>query len=157
MIPDTRKEPKTEDLLYKQIIKFFSAEEKKIKKKFEIKFIEMPNSKIQNLPPARFSGRQSWVSKEMIGEMAKNLGIYIRQSGGKYNRIIAYARGSYLEAVRLAGIESVLREDELAILKKKGIRWMKVGLRMDEAFNIFKQRIVEFAQDNGENKQLTLF
>ena len=75
---------------------------------------------------------------------------------------IAYVRGSYLEAIRLAAkksgteIKEIFSDDELAQLKRKGIRWMKIGLRMPEAFTIFRKRIKEFIRVE-DDKQLKLF
>ena len=131
--------------MYKQIVRFF--EEEKIRDKFEIVFIEIPKGES---PPQHFRSGRTLIKKEQIVQMANN--VRRRVSNRK---AIAYVRGAYLEVVRLANVESVLREEELAVLKKKGIRWMKVGLRMDEASEIFKKRIVEFSKN--ENKQLTLF
>ena len=148
LIPESRKRPITESLLYKQIIRFF--EEEKIRDKFEIKFIEIPQS---NLPPKNFRSGRTWVSKEQINQMA---GSVKHQVSNTNRKAIAYVRGAYLEAVRLANVESVLSEAELAPLKKKGIRWMKVGLRMDEAFTIFKRRVKEIIK-NDEDRQLQLF
>ncbi len=139
LIPESRKRPITESLLYKQIIKFFSAEGgEKMIDKFEIVFIEVPKG---NLPPARFRSGGTLIKKDQIAQMADD--VRRRVSNRK---AIAYVRGAYLEVVRLANVESVLREEDLAPLKKQGIRWMKVGLRMDEAFTIFKKRIVEFSK-----------
>lgn len=131
--------------MYKQIVRFF--EEEKIRDRFEIVFIEIPKG---NLPPARFRSGRNLITKDQIVQMADDVR---RQTSNR--KAIAYVRGAYLEVVRLANVESVLREEELKALKKKGIRWMKIGLRMDEAFTIFKKRIVEFSK--SENKQLTLF
>ena len=145
-IPESRKRPITESLLYKQIVRFF--EEEKIRDKFEIVFIEVPKG---DLPPRNFRSGRSWVSKEQINQMANNVRHQVSN-----RKAIAYVRGAYLEAVKLANVESVLSEAELAVLKKKGIRWMKVGLRMDEAFEIFKKRIKEFVNED-EDRQLQLF
>lgn len=145
LIPESRKRPITESLLYKQIIRFF--EEEKITDKFEIVFIKVPQS---NLPPQRFRSGRSWVSKEQIHQMAE----FVKHRVSN-RKAIAYVRGAYLEVVRLANIESVLREDELKVLKKKGIRWMKVGLRMPEAFGIFQKRIIKFSKVEN-SKQLKL-
>ena len=93
--------------------------------------------------------------------MAESITEYLYENGNKYDIKIAYARGSYLEAVRLVNkklateIKEIFTEQELAMLKKQGIRWMKVGLRMEEAFNIFKKRIKEFINED-EYKQLKL-
>jgi hypothetical protein len=45
-------------------------------------------------------------------------------------------------------IRSLLTEADLQPLKKRGIMWMKVGLRMPDAFDIFKYRIREIVREN---------
>jgi hypothetical protein len=93
-------------------------------------------------------------------------------------KVIAYVRGAYLEAVRLANkklqptthdpqtIIELFDDDELAQLKKKGIMWMKVGLRIPTAFIAFRIKmrcIVEDADKDSarnidmEGAQLKLF
>jgi hypothetical protein len=73
-----------------------------------------------------------------------------------YRQRIAYVRGSYIESIRLAGglagvkVAEVLGEEDLDGLRHRGIRWMKVGLRMEETFSIFKQRMLELAE--GQTK-----
>jgi hypothetical protein len=215
LIPESRKQPLTESLLYKQVIRFF--EEEKIRDKFEIAFITIEdgifpisdfrfifeslrasqslerqisdfvnqkskiiNHKSSKLPPQNFRSGRSWVSKAQINQMADSIVDYLRfkisDCGFNKSKIenhkseikaLAYVRGSYLEAVREANkklrvtdyelqVTSVLAEEELTQLKKKGIRWMKIGLRMPEAFDIFKARIRKIAKE-GESRQLTLF
>jgi len=119
------------------------------------------NSKIK-LPPKNFPSGRLWISKKIIKKMTENIIKYLHQNGNKYNTKIVYARGSYLEATKLAsqksGIEvrEIFTENELAGLKKKGIMWMKVGLRMSESFEIFKKRIRGLARVDAR-KQLSLF
>lgn len=178
LIPESRKRPITESLLYKQIVRFLYDE--KIEAKFDIVFISIADGVVEigsrcqvlgssknvnnlkaktynlkpnaKLPPERFRSGRSWISKEVKQEMAKAIAEYIKENGAKYDNIVAYVRGSYLDATRISRemlgieIEEIFTEDELAKLKKQGIRWMKVGLRMPEAFTIFQKRIVEFAK-----------
>lgn len=199
LIPESRKNPMTDSLLYKQIVRFF--EEEKIRDKFEIAFITIesgimnqesvknekhnslfmvPNSK--SLPPQRFRSGMSWINKKQIEQMAENIVEYIKTLKHENIKTIAYVRGAYLEAVRIANrnLELVTRnsykdneklqvtdyklriteffsDDELAQLKKKGIMWMKVGLRMPTAFIAFRMKIKEFVKEcEREPKQLKL-
>jgi hypothetical protein len=205
LIPESRRKPIAESLLYKQIIRFLKEE--KIREHFSIAFITtnegivsaassqllagrsdenkslIANSyklKANKLPPKNFRSGRSWVSKKQIEHMAEKVVDYVRTHAEKYDKIIAYVRGSYLEAIRMANkvmsneqcvirkngklpitnyplpITELFTDDELAQLKKKGIRWMKVGLRMPEAFTIFKKRIRDIIRES-ENRQLTLF
>lgn len=167
----------TESLLYKQIVRFL--EEEGIRDMFEIAFITIesgimnqesgkehnslfmiPNSK--SLPPKNFRSGRSWISKKVKEEMAENIAEYLKTQKHKNTKTIAYARGSYLEAVRLAvkksGVEvkEIFDDDELAQLKKKGIMWMKVGLRMPTAFIIFRMKMRFIAMENNSG-QLRLF
>jgi len=177
-IPESRKRPIAESLLYKQIVRFLQYE--KLEDKFDIAFISITDGVLEAkesdgfdygvskvaLPPKKFQSGRSWITKEVKQEMAKEIVEYLKKTRHIYGRRMAYVRGSYLEAVRMANeelrmrnpelmIKEIFTEDELAELKKRGIMWMKVGLRMPEAFEIFKKRMVEFSQE--ENKQLTLF
>ncbi|MFH1565489.1 MAG: hypothetical protein ABIC82_06685 [bacterium] len=188
-IPESRKRPITKSLLYKQIIRFF--EEEGIRDRFEIAFItindgvisdfrfqisdfenhksKIINRKFQKLPPANFRSGRLWITKEQIEQMADSIVDFIKTQEHKNIKTIAYCRGSYLEAVRLASkksgieIKEIFSDDELAQLKKKGILWMKVGLRMPTPFIIFRMKIREFIKEDNDdnndnkNKQLTLF
>lgn len=195
-IPESRKRPITESLLYKQIIRFLHEE--RIEGYFDIVFISIADGVVEakksdgwnyqkskvyphtnsgiasetrkgdnatigvgvKLPPKNFRSGRSWISKKVKMEMAENITKYLYGNGNKYNTKIAYVRGSYLEAVRLASeksgikIQEIFTEEELAMLRKRGMKWMKVGLRMPEAFTIFRQRIKEFTQN--EHRQLKL-
>lgn len=173
LIPESRKRPITKSLLYKQVVRFLHDE--KLEDKFEIAFISITDGVVEakksdefdygvsrvKLPPQRFASGQSWISKEVKQAMAKEIAEYIKKTGNNYGQRIAYARGSYLEATRIAQrmsgleIKEIFMEDELTKLKKKGVMWMKVGLRMPEAFTIFQKRIVEFSCYK-DNRQLKL-
>jgi predicted metallo-beta-lactamase superfamily hydrolase len=197
LISESRKRPITESLLYKQIIGFFQSEG--IEGYFDIVFISIADGVIPavsenetlnpkrytlnptRLPPKNFRSGRSWISKAVKEEMAENIEKYLKKNGNKYNTKIAYVRGSYLEAVRMANkaisgqriavsenetlnpkrytlnpITELLAEEELSNLKKRGIRWMKIGLRMPEAFTIFQKRIRDIMKEE-ERKQLQLF
>jgi hypothetical protein len=208
LIPESRKKPFTESLLYKQIIRFL--EEEKITEKFNIAFIsinegvvpaqknlsrgetlgfkersgEKPSVEERHPIPKTFPSGRSWISKAQIVHMADSiveyLKSYILNHKSEIN-VIAYVRGSYLEAVRMANtriltqindadpradqrsgstIQEIFTDDELAQLKKKGIRWMKIGLRMPTAFIVFKMKIKYLLVDQSAKKspeQLTLF
>jgi hypothetical protein len=74
-----------------------------------------------------------------------------------YKKIIAYSRGSYREstaqAAKLARVPltAILNEFELSVVKRRGILWMKAGLRMREVFDIFERRMV--ATIDGKKEQ----
>lgn len=178
-IPESRKRPITQSLLYRQIIRFLQSEN--IESYFDIVFISIADGIIEveksrglnykkskvKLPPKNFRSGRSWISKVVKEEMAKNIAEYLYKNGNKYNTKIAYVRGSYLEAVRMAAkktgieIKEFFSDDELAQLKKKGIMWMKVGLRMPTPFIIFRMKIkymiMDIRREEREDRQLTLF
>jgi hypothetical protein len=173
-------------LLYRQIARFLQSEG--LEHSFDIAFISIAdritevkegvkesaedgiNGNYRNsdctLPPVRFPSGRLWISKEVIGKMADEIVKYIRVRGAKYERIIAYTRGSYLDAVRLAvkrsgiSIQEIFTDEELTQLKKKGILWMKVGLRMPTPFIIFRMKIKCMVSDRERDEkceQLSLF
>jgi hypothetical protein len=180
LIPESRKKPLTESLLYKQIIRFF--EEEGIRDRFEIAFITINDGVVdsrnhakshaklrENYPPALFRSGRTWLKKEQIGKMANNIIQYLKANSYKLKALpIAYVRGSYLEVVRLANkklepntynlnpIQEIFSDDELSQLKKRGIKWMKIGLRMPEAFEIFQKRIRDINKES-EDRQFRLF
>lgn len=173
LIPEARKKPLTNSLLYRQIIKFFQAEG--FDKRFQIAFITLDNGIVEakesesigdtekniKLPPRRFRSGRLWVKDEQIQKMAGNITNYLNaksQTSNKSFKAIAYVRGSYLVATKLASkksgleIKEIFTDQELKILKKKGFMWMKVGLRMPEAFKIFQKRIIEFTKSKNNNQ-----
>jgi hypothetical protein len=174
-IPESRKRPITESLLYKQIIRFFRDEG--IEGYFDIVFISIADVVVEakksdewdyrqskvNLPPKNFRSGRAWVSKKVKQGISEHIADYLYKNSNKYHAIIAYARGSYLEAVRMAArktgmdIKEIFSDDELTQLKKKGIMWMKVGLRMPVAFIIFRMKIRHMVMEHSQNKQLKLF
>ncbi len=176
LIPESRKRPITESLLYKQIVRFLQSEN--IEGYFDIVFISIADGVVEakksddwnyrkskvKLPPKNFRSGRLWISKEVIKEMADNISKYLYKNGNKYNTKIAYVRGSYLEAVRIASkksgieIKEFFTDDELAQLKKKGIMWMKVGLRMPSPFIIFRMKIRYMVMEmENRGRQLKLF
>lgn len=176
IIPESRKRPITESLLYKQIVRFLYSED--IEDHFDIVFISIADGVVEaiksdtliygrskvKLPPKNFRSGRSWISKEVKEEMSNSIVEYLKAKKLKsYKLVIAYVRGSYLEAVRLAvkksGVEikEIFTEDELTELKSKGIMWMKVGLRMPQAFEIFQKRIIEFIKEDSPPHQLSLW
>jgi hypothetical protein len=202
LISESRAQPLTQSLLYKQIIRFLAEEQ--IENYVQIAFItlnngvvncadcrletedvdlksQIINQKWNTLPPGNFRSGRLWVRKEQIEHMADNIVEYLRfqisDCGFKSKienhtfgiKVIAYARGSYLEAVRIANkklksnpynlkpIQEIFDDQELAQLQKKGIVWMKVGLRMWTAFVVFRVKIRFMVRELEEEKQLQLF
>jgi len=140
--------------------------------------VRLPNIGKVKLPPSRFRSGRLWIKKEQINRMADNIVKYLSQrrksvlpSEVRLPNIVAYVRGSYLEAIRLANkkilemtevrlpyIETIFTNDELSQLKKKGIMWMKVGLRMSTPFIIFRMKIRYMIMEmENEDKQSKLF
>ena len=60
-------------------------------------------------------------------------------------------------AGEISGVEvdEILTPGDLMWLKKLGIKWMKIGLRMDECFTIFKKRIFELTSNNTNQTKIT--
>jgi hypothetical protein len=120
------------------------------------------------LPPQRFRSGRLWITKTQINQMADSIVKYLKANSYKLKASpIAYVRGSYLEAVKLVNkklqvtdyglrVTSILREEELIHLKKKGIMWMKVGLRMPTPFIVFRMKIRAMVEDEQQEKQLKL-
>lgn len=170
LIPESRKRPLIKSLLYKQIIRYFDTEG--LEKKFEIAFITLDDGIVRaqyseniseptrvTLPPRRFQSGKSWVTQKDIKQIAILVAVYFTKTRDQYIKRIIYARGAYLEIMRLAGemsgteVEEIFSEKELTELKKKGWLWMKVGLRMPEAFEIFKKKIKESTkEEDGQLK-----
>jgi len=80
-----------------------------------------------------------------------------------YTKRLVYARGSYLESVKLASefsginVESILTQGDLVWLKTLDIRWMRIGLRMNECLSIFKKRIVKLSNNRWTQTKLSIF
>jgi hypothetical protein len=219
LIPESRKHPLVESLLYKQIVSFL--DEEKIIDRFDIAFITInygvvscksqiathKNYRLQSknydsLPAKKnFRSGHMLITKAQIKNMADSIVEYITKHQSRHKvepKIIAYVRGSYLEAIRMANskiaqnlttalkqsssqdtaqknaenfrlvsrkdpnnpaIIELFDDDELAQLKKKGIVWMKMGLRMSTAFIIFRLKIRHMAKNLvcAKNNQLEMF
>jgi hypothetical protein len=115
--------------------------------------VRTPDKSASALPPRRFASGKSWISTEQKREMAERYALRLKREQGRYKHVLVYARGSYLEAIRIAAreydisITELIEPSELTEFKKKGWMWMKVGLRMPEVFEVFKKRIQEIEED----------
>lgn len=165
LIPETRQKPYTKSMLYKKVRDFLR--ERSFDSKYHIVFI----SNVLGVCPEELSGKE--ISNfELIGSIPDNsvirrtasiLARYLEKTRYNYTKRIVYARSSYLEIVRMASelsgvnVESILTRNDLYHLRGRGIRWMKIGLRMDECFSIFKKRIVELTNDGWMQTKLSMF
>jgi predicted RNA-binding protein len=154
LIPESHQRPLTRSKLYLKVREFL--QEASLDSKFHIVFIsnvvgacpeELAEEKVPNF---KLLGR--WFPDERaISRTARLVGHYLERTRGRYRMRVAYVRGSYIKSVRLASILTglkvveVLREEDMDWLKHMGIRWAKVGLRMEEAFSVFRQRMLELA------------
>ncbi|MBU3902501.1 MAG: DUF5591 domain-containing protein, partial [Candidatus Thermoplasmatota archaeon] len=146
LIPETRRKPFTRSQLYKKVKGFLR--EQGLDAEYHVVFI----SNVLGVCPEELSGEE--VSNfELIGSIPDNsvirrtaniLADYLEKTRDSYTKRMVYARGSYLETVKMASenssvnIESILTESDLVWLKRMGIKWMKIGLKMPECFSIFK-------------------
>jgi hypothetical protein len=86
----------------------------------------------------------------------------LRELQAKYKTLLVYARGSYLASVQQAAerskvrVMSLLTEYELSLLKRKGILWMKMGLRMRQACSVFQKRIHAIAFEKPHQMQVPM-
>jgi hypothetical protein len=110
-------------------------------------------------PPKRFRSGRSVISTKQVELMSKHQGEVLKTMITQYENIFVYARGSYLKSLQMAAersdveIKEILSAYELSVFKKKGILWMKMGLRMPKVFRVFSRRILAIVQKNYE--QLT--
>ncbi|MEW6069324.1 MAG: DUF5591 domain-containing protein [Candidatus Thermoplasmatota archaeon] len=162
LIPETRKQPFTKSLIYKKITKFLR--ERHLRSKTHIVFI----SNVLGVCPEEFSDEEntkfellggSFPDFTIIQRTGKLIADYLIHTKGFYKNRVAYCRGSYLESVKIAsklsGIEvlQILDDSNLYTLKRMGIKWMKLGLRMPEALSILEEKIVNlFASENTQAK-----
>jgi hypothetical protein len=172
IIPESRARPYTNGRLYKKVKRFL--EEQEIDSLIDIYIVTIgegivePNIKESSgqmqmkslfYPPKRFRSGRSVISKKQIEKMVKDQFKILKEMSLKYDKILVYARGSYLKSLLQASQIScvktgvLLSEYELSVLKRKGILWMKMGLRMNIAFKIFSSRIV--AHVNHKSEQLS--
>lgn len=157
LIPETRQKPFTKSLLYKKVKGFLR--ENTSGEKYHIVFI----SNVLGICPEELADKEA-ANFELIGNIPDNsvmkrtaniLTRYLLKTKHEYTNRLVYARSSYLECAKLASelsginVESVLTWSDLIQLKRLGIRWMKIGLRMDECFGIFKRKFAEIV-DNGD-------
>lgn len=152
LIPESRQQPFTRSKLYAKVQEFF--QETSLNPKYHIVFVShvfgaCPEELAEEQVP-NFKLRGKWsLDEEAISRTSRLIAGYLERTKRGYRQRVVYARGSYLQSVRLAStfsrvrVVEVLREEDLCRLKHRGIRWMKVGLRMEEAFSIFRQRVVE--------------
>jgi len=152
LLPESHEKPLTQSKLYLKVREFL--QEASLAPKYHIVFV----SNVLGVCPEEFAEEEApsfklvgrWFPDEgIISRTARLVARYLKRTREAYRQRIAYVRGSYIKSVRLARglagvkVAEVLGEEDLDQLKHRGIRWMKVGLRMEEAFSIFKQRILE--------------
>jgi hypothetical protein len=182
IIPESRTRPHTASRLYKQVVGFLQAKE--IEDLFDIYiatieqgivecgifsdecrvFPALLQIRFESLlyPPNNFRSGRSVISKTQLASMVQEQTKGLKILSLKYDKVLVYARGSYLKslqmAVRQAKVEviEVLSEYELSRLKKKGIMWMKVGLRMSDAFLVLQKRLLRLAGEK-EEEQMDMF
>ena len=158
LLPESHEKPFTQSKLYLKVREFL--QEASLNPKYHIVFISnvlgvCPEELAEEAPSFKLVG--NWFPDEKtISRTARLVGHYLKRTREVYRQRIAYVRGSYVKSIRLArvlaGVEvmGVFGEEDLDRLKHRGIRWMKVGLRMDEAFSIFKRRMLELAGGRGD-------
>lgn len=165
LLPETRQKPFTKSPLYKKVRDFLR--EQAFEEKFHIVFV----SNVLGVCPEELAAKE--VSNfELIGSIPDNsvirrtaniLARYLEKTKNHYTKRLVYARSSYLECARIASelsgikVESIFTESDLVWLKRLGIRWMKIGLRMNECFSIFKKRIVELTNNRWVQTRLSRF
>lgn len=104
--------------------------------------------------------KRSWVNEAQIQRMARRYAEFLSKHYPptdlpSYSPIIVYARGAYLQAMRRASVLSgvpireVLSETDLVKLRRKGMAWMKVGLRLKDAW----MRLEETVREVGKNSE----
>jgi hypothetical protein len=181
IIPESRVRPHTSARLYKKVTCFL--EEQRIDHLIDIHIVTIQEGIVESdikdrlgqmqmkslfYPPKRFRSGRSVISKKQIEEMAKDQCETFKKMASRYNTILVYARGSYMKSLQFAEqslytnscsslgqstLIFLLSEYELSCLKRNGILWMKMGLRMHKAFRVFSRRILAIL--NEEHEQLT--
>lgn len=163
LIPESRKKPFTKSQLYR-MVNFFLGEHG-FDQKYHVVFI----SNVLGVCPEEFASKKesnfeligSIPDRTVIKRTAMLIARYLEKTKQDYSKRIVYARGSYLESVKIAGeisgvkVDEILTPSDLMWLKKLGIKWMKIGLRMDECFTIFKKRIFEMTSNNTNQTKIT--
>ena len=156
LIPESRHKPFTKSQLYRKVRNFLR--EHGFDQKYHVVFI----SNVLGVCPEEYATKEvsnfeligSTPDRTVIKRTAEIIARYLIKTQQDYRKRIVYARGSYLESMKMAGeisgvsVDEILTPGDLMWLKKLGIKWMKIGLRMDECFTIFKKRIVELTRNN---------
>jgi len=165
LVPETRQKPFTRSQLYRKIKMFFR--EHAFGEKYHIVFISnvlgVCPEELADKETANFKLLGSIPDNSVIWRTANILARYLEKTKESYTKRLVYARGSYLESVKTASaisridIESILTQSDLIWLKRLGIRWMKIGLRMNECFTIFKERIVKMSNNSLVQAKLSDF
>lgn len=156
-IPETIHKPLTKSRLYKKVKDFLR--DNAFGAKCHVVFI----SNVLGVCPEEYATCETSNFKlfggspdrTVMGRTAEIIARYLEKTKNNYEKRMVYARGSYLETVKMASensgvnIESILTESDLVWLKRLGIKWMKIGLRMPECFSIFRKGIIGII-DNGD-------
>jgi hypothetical protein len=172
IIPESRTRPHTKGRLCRQVRVFLEANE--IEDLFDIYIVtiergivEISQNSAENdaelrgntqlrfesllFPPKNFRSGRSVISKSQLIKMVKEQTKGLKILALRYNKVLVYARGSYLKSLQMSArqakveVVEVLSEYELSRLKKKGIMWMKVGLRMPVAFRALQMLVLRLA------------
>lgn len=166
LIPETRKQPFTKSIIYKKITKFLR--ESHLQSKIHIAFI----SNVLGVCPEEFSADEnikfellggSYPDTTIIQRTGKLIADYLIHTKDLYKNRVAYCRGSYLESVKtaskLSGIKvlRILDDYNLYTLKRMGIKWMKLGLRMPEVFSILEEKMVDLFNTENAQAKLTYY
>ncbi|MBU4190287.1 MAG: DUF5591 domain-containing protein [Candidatus Thermoplasmatota archaeon] len=165
LIPESRRKPFTKSQLYRNVKNFLK--DQSFDQKYHVVFI----SNVLGVCPEELAVKEV-ANFELIGSMPDNsvirrtasiLARYLEKTMHDYTKRLVYARGSYLESVKLASelsginVESILTQGDLIWLKRLGIKWMKIGLRMPECLTIFKKRIAEMTNNKYPQAKISEF
>lgn len=164
-IPEAIHKPLTKSRLYKKVKDFLR--DNAFGAKFHVVFI----SNVLGICPEEYAVCETSNFKlfggspdrTVMGRAAEIIARYLEKTKNNYEKRMVYARGSYLETVEMASensgvnIESILTESDLVRLKRLGIKWMKIGLKMPECFSIFKQRIAEITDNEDMQMKISEF
>ena len=164
-IPETIHKPLTKSRLYKMVKDFLR--DNAFGAKCHVVFI----SNVLGICPEEYAACETsnfklfggFPDRTVIGRTAEIIARYLEKTKNNYEKRMVYARGSYLETVKMASensgvnIESILTESDLVWLKRLGIKWMKIGLKMPECFSIFKKRIAEITDNEDVQMKISEF
>jgi hypothetical protein len=156
LIPESPTRPPMQSLLYRKVRAFLVEEQledqfaiavMKFKGRIDVmkeetegtEGAEVPRSPMTSAPfVPSVTSRKSWVPDAQIQQMAREYAEFLQNH--QYDSVLVYARGCYLEAMRKASVLSnvpvreVLSEEDIVKLRQKGMAWMKVGLRLKDAW-----------------------